>query len=67
MLTKINFEELMRGLLFYQYDIPTICRRLYFDMYRSATFIWRDIDGISNSSKGVKNDIMKILVEPIFF
>ncbi|XP_059066063.1 sesquiterpene synthase Cad-like isoform X1 [Cryptomeria japonica] len=67
MLIELNFEELVKCHIFYEYDIPTTCKRLYFDMYRSVAFIWRDIDGFSKSSKGIKDDIMKILVEPIYF
>ncbi|GLJ39001.1 hypothetical protein SUGI_0794980 [Cryptomeria japonica] len=67
MLIELNFEELVKCHIFYEYEIPTTCKRLYFDMYRSVAFIFRDIDGFSKSSKGIRDDIMKILVEPIFF
>nr|QHZ00914.1 terpene synthase 11 [Taiwania cryptomerioides] len=65
MLIEVNFEELMRERIFYDYDIPTTCKRLYFDMYRSVAFMWRDIDGITRYSKRIRDDIMKILANPI--
>nr|AJR21035.1 sesquiterpene synthase [Callitropsis nootkatensis] len=66
MLIELNIEELNKERLFNEHDIPTCCKRLYFDsMYRSVSFIWRDIDGFTISHQGTKDDIMKILIEPI--
>nr|QGN65607.1 terpene synthase 1 [Taiwania cryptomerioides] len=66
MLIELSIEELTKERLFYDHDIPTSCKRLYFDsMYRSVAFIWRDIDGFSISHEGTKEDIMKILIHPV--
>nr|I1ZHA5.1 RecName: Full=Sesquiterpene synthase Cad; AltName: Full=Beta-cadinene synthase; Short=Cf-Cad [Chamaecyparis formosensis]AFJ23663.1 beta-cadinene synthase [Chamaecyparis formosensis] len=67
MLIESNFEELIKHRIFYEYCIPSTCKRLYFDMYRSVAFIFKDIDGFSKSSKAIRDDIKKILVEPIYF
>nr|UTN00749.1 acora-4(14),8-diene synthase [Chamaecyparis formosensis] len=61
-----HMEELTRDFLFYDKDIPKCCKRVYFDcMYKWVAFLWRDVDGFSHSSKGTKDDIMKILINPI--
>ncbi|XP_059074596.1 sesquiterpene synthase Cad-like [Cryptomeria japonica] len=66
MIIELSIEELTKERLFYDHDIPSCCKRLYFDsMYRSVAFIWRDIDGFSISHQGTKDDIMKILIESI--
>nr|QHZ00913.1 terpene synthase 10 [Taiwania cryptomerioides] len=67
MLIELNFEELTKEHIFYEYEIPNTCKRIYFDIYRGVAFVWRDIDGFTKSSKGIRDDIMKILVKPIYF
>ncbi|XP_057848440.2 sesquiterpene synthase Cad-like [Cryptomeria japonica] len=65
-LTELHMEELTKDFLFYEKDIPTCCKKVYFDcMYRWVAFLWRDIDGFSTSFKGTKDDIMKLLINPI--
>ena len=64
--SQLHMEELTRDFLFYENDIPTCCKRVYFDcMYKWVAFIWRNVDGFSYSAKGTKDYIMKILINPI--
>nr|QIB02636.1 terpene synthase [Taiwania cryptomerioides] len=65
-LIESHMEQLSKDFLFYGKDIPKCCKRVYFDcMYRWVAFLWREIDGFSNSSNGTKDDIRKILMNPI--
>ena len=64
--SELHMEELTRDFLFYENDIPTCCKRVYFDcMYKWVAFLWRNVDGFSHLAKGAKDDIMKILINPI--